>query len=306
MRRPLVSVVLPTRGRPDLVRRAVEAIVGQDYEGSVECIVVHDQEEPQECLVELESPGREVVVVVSDHAPGLAGARNAGRGYTRGPLIASCDDDDIWHVDKLRHQVAWLDEHPEIDVVGSGIRLLMPDGRVVDWPAQSPTVAKGDLLRGRFKELHSSTLLCRREVFERVGGYDERLPFGYGEDYDWLLRAAGSKPLGVVRQPLADISKIGQSWFRERQETVAQGLEYLYRKHPDFRESRRGEARLLGQIAFARASAGDRRAALHWAGRALRRWPADPHTLLAMAHVVTGLDPGVTLRAARLLGRGVS
>jgi hypothetical protein len=121
-----------------------------------------------------------------------------------------------------------------------------------------------------------------------------------------VLRAADHGPLGVVEQPLADINKVGQSWFRERQAVVAEGLEYLYLKHPDFKESRRGEARLLGQIAFAHASARERRQAWQWVGRSVRRWPADPHTLLTLVNLTVRLDPHVVLRAARALGRGVS
>jgi glycosyltransferase involved in cell wall biosynthesis len=288
------------------VRRAVESVVAQDYEGDLECIVVHDQEAPQESLLALARPGREVSVMVNDHAAGLAGGRNAGRERAKGELIAACDDDDLWHPEKLRLQVAWLAEHPEIDVVGAGIRLLMPDGEIASWPGRSETVTKQDLLRNRIKELHSSTLLCRREAFDRVGGFDENLPFGYGEDYDWLLRAAVDRPLGVVTQPLADINKIGQSWFRERQAIVAEGLEFLLAKHPDFSTSRRGGARVRGQIAFAHASAGNRKDALQWAGRALGRWPADPHALLALANVTVGLDPEVVLQKARSRGKGVS
>ncbi len=41
---PLVSVILPTRGRPDLVRAAISSVVGQTYPGPIECLVVHDQE----------------------------------------------------------------------------------------------------------------------------------------------------------------------------------------------------------------------------------------------------------------------
>jgi glycosyltransferase involved in cell wall biosynthesis len=246
-------------------------------------------------------------VIVSDHAPGLAGARNAGRERATGELIAACDDDDLWHPEKLRLQVAWLDAHPEVDVVGSGIRLLLPGDRIALWQGRSSTVTKDDLLRNRMKELHSSTLLCRRAVFDRIGGFDEDLPFGYGEDYDWLLRAAeGGRDLGVVIQPLADVNKVGQSWFRERQAIVAEGLEFLLAKHPDFHRSRRGSARLLGQIAFAHASAGNRPGAMKWAGRALGRWPADPHALLAFANVTVGLDPQAVLRMARSRGKGVS
>jgi glycosyltransferase involved in cell wall biosynthesis len=303
---PLVSVVLPTRGRPVWVRRAIRSVVDQDYAGDLECLVVHDQEEPDAALCDLGRPRRTVSVMRSDRAPGLAGARNAGRAKIAGSLVASCDDDDIWHPAKLTRQVEWLRAHPEVHVVGSGIRLLMPGGRIVSWPGKSSVVTLEDLLRSRFKELHSSTLLCRREIYEQVGGYDEELPLGYAEDYDWLLRAAQVAPLGVVTEPLADINKIGQSWFRERQEMVARGLVHLYDKHPEFRTTRKGEARILGQIAFATAAAGDKHGARQWAGRALRRWPGDPHALLALSNIVTGVDPQAVLRAARVLGRGIS
>ena len=306
MSHPHVSVVVPTRGRPEWVRRAVESVVAQDYAGTLDCIVVHDQEDPDRSLGSLGRAGRDVSVMVSDRAPGLAGARNAGRERTNAPFIAACDDDDTWHPEKLRLQMDWLQAHRDVEVVGAGICLLMPGDEVVAWPGRSSRVTRQELLRGRFKELHSSTLLCRRAVFDRVGGFDEELPFGYGEDYDWLLRASEGRDLGVVTQPLADINKRGQSWFRERQATVAEALEYMYVKHPDFAISRRGSARVLGQIAFAHASAGNRQAALSWAGRSLGRWPIDPHALLALANVTTGLDPEVVLRMARARGKGVS
>jgi Glycosyl transferase family 2 len=303
---PLVSVVLPTRGRPGLLREALDGVVRQSYPGPIECVVVHDQEPPDHTLTRLAAPRREVVVTVNDRAPGLAGARNSGRALARGDFIASCDDDDRWHAPKVEMQMRWLRAHPEIRVVGAGIRLLMPGGRVVSWHGRAAVVQQGDLLRSRMKELHSSTLLVRRDTFDRVGGYDEVLPFGYAEDYEWLLRAVQLGPVGVVTVPLADVRKNGQSWFLERQPVVAAGLEYLLRTHPELARSRRGEARLLGQIAFAHAADGERATALAWARRSLRRWPLTPHAVLTLLNVYTGLDPRLSLRAARVLGRGIS
>lgn len=303
---PIVSVVLPTRGRPDLVRDALTSVCEQDYPGKIDCVVVHDQEMPDDSLTDLTCTGRAVRVCANHRAPGLAGARNAGRDLAVGDYIASCDDDDRWHRDKLRVQMSWLRARPSFWVVGTGIRLLMPGDRVVAWPGRSAVVQRQDLLRSRVKELHSSTLLVRRETYERVGGYDEDLPFSYAEDYEWLLRAVRLGPLGVVTTPLADIRKSGPSWFRERQPVVAEALEYLLRTHPELRESRRGEARLLGQIAFAHAATGDRRTATGWLLRSLRRWPLTPHAALTAVSIATGLDPQLSLRTAQAMGRGLT
>ncbi|HZI72415.1 MAG TPA: glycosyltransferase family A protein, partial [Gemmatimonadales bacterium] len=91
---PLVSVIVPTRGRPELVRQALSSVIGQTYPGAIECIVVHDQEPPQPELAGLGTANRSVRVVSNSRSPGLAGSRNTGVALARGEFIASCDDDD--------------------------------------------------------------------------------------------------------------------------------------------------------------------------------------------------------------------
>ena len=75
-------------------------------------------------------------------------------------------------------------------MVGTGIRLMLPDGRIIPWPARAERISQRLLLRNRVKELHSSTLVMRRDVFAKAGLYDEDIPNGYAEDYDWILRVA--------------------------------------------------------------------------------------------------------------------
>lgn len=303
---PPVTVVLPTRGRPELVRVAVASVVGQRYPGRIDCIVVHDQEPADPSLRELGGPDRGVDVICNDGRPGLAGSRNAGVKRARSEFIASCDDDDSWLPDKIRLQMDRLLQHPEMLVVGAGIRLLMPAGRVVEWIGPSDIVDERHLLVSRRKELHSSTLLIRRKAFDLAGGYDEALPASYAEDYEWLLRVIRHGSIGVVRRPLANVKKDGQSWFRERAEVVAEALEYLLATHPELSSTRRGHARILGQIAFARASLGDRRNALRWIWRSLSRSPVAPQAGLALVQVSCGVDPRQLLRLARVVGRGLS
>lgn len=303
---PPVCVVLPTRGRPDLVRESVASVLEQDYPGDVDLIVVHDQEEPQTELIELAQPGRSVRLLVNTHRPGLAGARNTGLDNTAAEFIASCDDDDTWDPEKLRLQMIRMLSEPDLNVLGAGIRLLMGPEQVVEWPGDSDVVTREQLLRSRRKELHSSTLLIRRSVFDQIGGYDETLPMSYAEDYEFLLRAVETGRIGVVNVCLASIRKYNTSWFRERAEVVSDALQYVLETHPQIAESRAGHARILGQIAFAKSTLGQRREAIKIAARAFSKWPLAPHAALAILHATSGVDPRVLLGSVRRAGRGIT
>ena len=303
---PVVSVVIPTHGRPELLLETVATVVAQDYAGPMEILVVHDREDVNPALAGLAAPGRAVVPTTNTRTGGLCGSRNTGVLLAHGDFVASCDDDDLWHPAKVRLQVERLLLDPRLLAVGAGIRLLMGERGDVDWPARAELVTHTRLLHNRVKELHSSTLMIRRSAFDAVGLYDEDLPFGYGEDYDWLLRATRVGRVGAVPDILADIRKDVPSWFRGRSANTATALEYLLDKHPDFRGTRRGHARILGQIAYARAAGGERSRGLRIAGRALCTYPAAPHAWLALMVAAPGVEPQRMLTAARRLGRGLS
>lgn len=303
---PLVSVVIPTRGRPELLLETLATVVRQDYAGPIEVVVVHDREQPDPALARLAVPGRDIVSIVNTRTGGLCGARNTGVLASHGTFVASCDDDDLWYPAKVRLQVDRLLADPSMRAVGAGIRLLMGEQGEVEWPAREPVVTHERLLGNRVKELHSSTLMMRRTAFDSVGLYDEDLPYSYGEDYDWLLRASALGAVGAVQEILADIRKDVPSWFRDRSANTATALEYLLDKHPDFRGNRRGHARILGQIAYARAAAGERRRGALIAGHALCRFPGASHAWLALAVAGPGIEPQRMLSLARRAGRGLS
>ena len=303
---PLVSVVLPTHGRPELVREALTSVVSQTYPGPLECVVVHDAEDPDLTLVGLATPGRSITVLTNAHDPGLAGSRNTGLDGAKGAFIASIDDDDTWHPDKVEKQIRRFHDDPDLLVLGSGIRLLLADGRIDEWPGRAGLITHSMLLRNRVKELHSSTLMMRRDAFAKAGRYDEELPNGYGEDWDIVIRMARVGKIGVVREPLADIRKDGGSYYIGRAERTVKALEAFLEKHPEMAGDRRGHARLLGQLAYQRAVLGDRRGGARLAARAALRWPLSPHPYVAALQSATGMDPVRVQKLARRFGRGMA
>jgi Glycosyl transferase family 2/Sulfotransferase domain len=299
---PAVTVVVPTRDRPALLERAVQSILRQSYPGDVECVVVFDQSEPASVAVPA-SAGRRLSLVTNTRRPGLAGARNSGFLLADTPLVAICDDDDEWDPDKLRLQVERL-VCSSAEFVACGVRVHYGDRVIARVPP--PSVALPQLVRDRVAALHPSTFVIRREaLLEGIGLVDEQIPGSYGEDYDWLLRAARRQPIVAVEQTLADVYWHEQSFFAERWQTIADALVYLLDKHPELAADRRGLARIQGQIAFARAARGCRQAALRTGFMALRNNPLERRGYLALAVAAGAVPAASVVHLANRHGRGI-
>lgn len=298
---PSVTVAVPTRDRPALLERAVRSILGQSYPGDLECVVVFDQSSPAAVAVDV-PVGRRLHLVTNTRTPGLAGARNSGIVASQSALVAFCDDDDQWDVDKLLLQVERL-ESSSAELVACGTRFHYSD-RVVARMAPS-SVGLHQLVRKRFPELGAPTFVVRRDALDGIGLVDEKIPGSYGEDYDWLLRAARRGPIVAVEQPLVDVYWHQQSFFAERWQTIADALRYLLGKHPELAADRQGLARIQGQIAFAEAALARRPAAYRASLHALRNNPRERRAYLALA-VASGIVPATSIvRLANRRGHGI-
>jgi glycosyltransferase involved in cell wall biosynthesis len=301
---PLVSVVVPTRDRPELLRRAVTAVLGQTYRGRVECVVVFDQSDPDLPWPELPA-GRRLVLVRNERTPGLAGARNSGILAATGELVAFCDDDDEWLPEKLARQVARLQATPSAAVSTTGILVRYKD-RTTTRLAPTVLVTHRQLLRSRLTELHPSTVLARRrQLLDGIGLVDEEIPGSYAEDYEWLLRASRLGPLLAVAEPLAIIHWHQSSFFADRWRTIISALTYLVDKHQDLKGEPSGLARIYGQIAFAHAALGERRPARSWARRTLSLNRRERRAYLAIAISLGLISAKNVVRMAHVAGKGI-
>lgn len=301
---PAVDVVIATRDRPEMLRRALAAVAAQDYEGPVSTIVVFDRSEVDNSVV-TDAPMRDVRVIRNERTPGLAGARNSGILCGSSDFVAFCDDDDAWLPGKLRAQVDALVAAPGSAISCTGITVVRGDvqrERVLD----ATRVTRAQLVRSRLAELHPSTFLLRRAALSGdVGLVDEQVPHGYGEDYDLLLRATAGGPVVNVPQAHCLVYWHPQSYFAHRWPAMADGLQWLLSKHPEFAEDAPAYGRVAGQVAFARAAAGQRRDALRWAARTWRADVRQPRAYLAVLVAGKVLRPDSVMRALNARGRGI-
>ena len=301
---PSVDVIVPTRDRPELLRETIDAILSQEYAGRVRVLVVFDQSEPDQNLIRADAM-RAVEVVTNQRTPGLAGGRNTGLLASDADLVAFCDDDDVWLPGKLARQVELIESDPTSSIVACSIRIAY-DGTEVDRVLPTTTIRLTDLLRDRLTELHPSTFVMRRtDVVDGFGLVDEAVPGSFGEDYEFLLRAARTGPVRTVSAVGVMVRWHKKSYFTSRWETMAQGLTWLLEQYPEFATVPAGEARIAGQVAFAQAARGERREALRWARRTVRCNFREPRAYLALAVASGAVSPDTIVRKLHERGRGI-
>ena len=298
-----VSVVIATRDRPQLLRRALASVVTQEHASAMEVVLVFDRSEPDPSL-ELDDPHRRVIVTPNGRSPGLAGARNSGIDKASNAWIAFCDDDDEWLPGKLGAQFEALGRTPAARAACCGTMIRYRGADTVRIPDPARVTFDG-FLDDRMTEVHPSGWMVHRQTLaDRIGLVDENIPGSYAEDYDLFLRTARVCPVAVATEPLVRVWWHGASFFFERWKTIDEALAYLIAKYPELGCHPRGLARIEGQRAVAQAAMGERRRAVGTALRALRLSPLERRVPVALA-VAAGLPAGVALKAAHRLGRGI-
>jgi len=199
---PDVSVVIPTRFRPDLVVRAVRSALAQTHR-DLEVIVVIDgpDDATEEALAALADD--RVRVLTLPAKGGAPNARNQGAQAARGAWVAYLDDDDEWLPSKLEIQLgAAAASGAAVPVVASRLinrtpradsvmprRLPGPDEPISEYL----TVRRGLFYGDGF--IQTSTIMAPASLFQRV-------PFTVGlrrqQELDWTLRALRQEGAALV------------------------------------------------------------------------------------------------------------
>lgn len=302
---PTVGVVIPTRNRPELLRRALASIAAQDYPGTIETLVVFDCVESDPGLESTADPRRPVRVITNSRTPGLSGTRNTGILALDTAFVAFCDDDDHWLPAKVRRQVERATAPDRPDMVTCSITVDY-DGNRTDRFAGTGEVTYTDLTRSTFAMLHSSCFFFDRQaLIERIGLVNEELPESQLEDWDIKLRAARLRPIAHIDEPLTVVQWGRTSLFARRWDSKIAALEEILELHPAIAADRRSAARVYGQIAFGTAAAGRRTESWRWIRRCVR---TDPRQWRAGAALVVLPHPPNAERVLGALhhfGRGV-
>lgn len=185
-----VSVVIPVYNGEKTILKTLNSIVNQSENVFIkEIIVVNDgSTDNSERLVEDFAGDSQIEIVLVNCANGgVSRARNIGMKRATGKWIALCDADDEWLRDKMTLQVEIINQHSNIDFLG---------GNHVSEPQKYFFREIKTLRRITVKDLclkmlpQTSTAIFKRDIFEKLGGYDEKQK--YAEDGNFFMRIAAN------------------------------------------------------------------------------------------------------------------
>ncbi|MEO8300518.1 MAG: glycosyltransferase family A protein [Rhizomicrobium sp.] len=198
-----VTVIVPCYNAARYIGAALESVLNQTRKAG-EILVVDDGSTDASAAVIAQYGG--AVQYMRQDNQGISAARNHGLGRAQGGLIAFLDADDLWPADSLRDRMALLEADAGLGYAFGWVEpFLSPDiPQTVRAKIQDPGEARAGRLAG--------TLLLRRGILEKVGGFDAA--FRVGETMDWVARidAAGfsSRDSGsiVLRRRIHDANTV--------------------------------------------------------------------------------------------------
>lgn len=185
---PKVSVIVPVFNElVATMEESLNSLMSQTFD-DFECIVVDESTNSElalACKLICESDGRFHYVHPTQRL-GLSSSLNLAISMARGELLARFDSDDVCAPERLAIQVAFLETHPEISVVGGALKIISDDGQVLAhryYPEDPLKIAQGMQLT---TTVAHPTVMFRRQAIQEYGGYNPK--FRFSEDLDLWLR----------------------------------------------------------------------------------------------------------------------
>lgn len=186
----LISVIIPTYNRAELITDAINSVLEQSYK-NFEVLVIDDGSIDNTAEVVDGIKDKRVKYLYQANG-GVSKARNTGIKFAKGRYIAFLDSDDLFHPQKLQKQAEVLDANLEVGIVTGSSQYKTMDGKEI--------VIKKYQAKNKYENLKyiltnpdkvytgTPTLMIRKSCFDSVGVFDETLNFC--EDWDIFFRVS--------------------------------------------------------------------------------------------------------------------
>jgi hypothetical protein len=197
---PKVTVLMAVYNGERYLHEAIQSILVQTFQ-DFEFLIINDgsTDRTREVILSYDDP--RIRLVDNAHNLGLTRSLNRGLELSRGQLVARQDADDVSEPERLSKQIAFLESHPDVVLLGSWYTKIDAEGAPIGnrrLPCDCLHIRWHLLFHCPF--VHSSVMLPKAVVLERIGFYNEA--FAYAQDYDLWRRIARRFPVANLGECL--------------------------------------------------------------------------------------------------------
>jgi glycosyltransferase involved in cell wall biosynthesis len=185
--KPIVSVVMPVLNpHPVYFRQAIESVLNQTFE-DWELVIVEDPSPRQAAEILKDYPDPRIRHFVNPQRTSLVKQLNRALHEARAELVARHDHDDISEPERLEKQVKFMENHPEVAVLGTWLRVIDEDGRTLGfrrYPCDHDDIVRAMRI---YNPIGNPSVMFRRQDVISAGGYQYDRYVGV-DDYDLWCR----------------------------------------------------------------------------------------------------------------------
>lgn len=205
-KKPLISVIIPVKGRAAVFQEALQSICKQTYK-NIEVIIAESNPEPEILKIINNFKNKLNIIHLNVENKGISFSRNIAIKKSSGQYIAFLDSDDLWMPNKLNVQLEKYKQSPDLgliyhDAISFDHNHNLPDHSYFYHNGSKPY--KGDCflnLYTSYNIIPTSSVMTTKDVLQKTGLFDENLQAN--EDRDLWIRISRNYKIDYIDKPLA-------------------------------------------------------------------------------------------------------
>lgn len=247
---PKFSVVIPLYNKENFISKTLSSVLNQSFP-DFEVIVVNDCSNDNSVAVVNKFNDPRIRLIQHEKNSGLSASRNTGIKNATADYIAFLDADDLWKTDFLKTIHFLIENYPEASLFGTKYEVNLDGNKVIEYATPIKEFELHGIIPNFFDysrnyALYNQSCFCaKKEVFEKVGYYNEQV--NYSEDVDFNIRAYAENHLAYYNKVLA-------TYFMVSENQITQGS-LLGKTIPDYdfyEEQYKGRADIKKYLDFQR------------------------------------------------------
>lgn len=194
---PLVSVIIPTYNRAQMLSDAIKSVLSQTYQ-NFELLVIDDHSTDNTTTIVKEFHDNRIYYFQLSKNLGAPAARNHGLEKAKGDYITFLDSDDQWLPGKLEKQIGLLEKKKNVGLVCTGVKVMNNHFEWLNIPKYRGDMSNLLLVKNYVGT--TSSVMIKKELIEFAGGFD--LTFKSCQDWDLFIRLSQLCEFDYIREPL--------------------------------------------------------------------------------------------------------